>query len=61
MVCSCGAGGVVDLVVVLLGTLGAAPTPVLMRLGRSLLSGDADDLRGDWGASLAPIFRETYR
>ncbi|WP_255583834.1 hypothetical protein [Dietzia sp. ANT_WB102] len=61
MACSCGAGGVVDLVVVRLGTLGAAPTPVLMCHGRSLLSGDVDDLRDDWGASLAPTFRETYQ
>ncbi|KAA0920028.1 ABC transporter ATP-binding protein [Dietzia sp. ANT_WB102] len=29
--------------------------------GRSLLSGDVDDLRDDWGASLAPTFRETYQ
>lgn len=34
---------------------------VMMRHGRVLLSGDADDLRGSRGASLDQIFRETYR
>ncbi|MGN0102223.1 ABC transporter ATP-binding protein [Dietzia sp. CH92] len=34
---------------------------VMMRHGRVLLSGDADDLRGGHGASLDQIFKETYR
>ncbi|MDV8002763.1 ABC transporter ATP-binding protein [Rhodococcus sp. IEGM 1408] len=34
---------------------------VMMRHGRVLLSGDADDLRGQHAASLDQIFRETYR
>jgi ABC-2 type transport system ATP-binding protein len=34
---------------------------VMMRHGRVLLQGDADDLRGQHSASLDQIFRETYR
>ena len=34
---------------------------VLMRHGRVILSGDADDLRDEHGTSLDQIFRETYR
>ena len=34
---------------------------VMMRHGRVVLSGDADDLRGGRGASLDQIFKETYR
>lgn len=34
---------------------------VMMRHGRVLLSGDADDLRGQHAGSLDQIFRETYR
>lgn len=34
---------------------------VLMRHGRVLIQGDADDLRGEHSASLDQIFRETYR
>ncbi len=34
---------------------------VMMRHGRVLLQGDADDLRGRHSASLDQIFKETYR
>ncbi|WP_245847645.1 ABC transporter ATP-binding protein [Dietzia natronolimnaea] len=34
---------------------------VMMRHGRVLLQGDADDLRGQHSASLDQIFKETYR
>jgi ABC-2 type transport system ATP-binding protein len=34
---------------------------VMMRHGRVVLSGDADDLRAQHGASLDQIFKETYR
>ena len=34
---------------------------VMMRHGRGLLSGDADDLRAQHNASLDQIFKETYR
>lgn len=34
---------------------------VMMRHGKVILSGDADDLRAEHGSSLDQIFRETYR
>ena len=34
---------------------------VMMRHGKVILSGDADDLRAEHGSSLDKIFRETYR
>lgn len=34
---------------------------IMMRHGKVILSGDADDLRAEHGSSLDQIFRETYR